>query len=323
VSGTPARPGPGPLAVVDAGGTTLKGALVGADGSARARRRVATGAGEGEAAVRARIASLLGSLVAEAAADGRPPPLAGVAVPGVVDESSGTVVLSANLGFRHTPLASLLGEEVGLPVVLSHDVRAAALAERRLGAGAGRADFLFLSLGTGIAAAAVLGGEIRRGVHGLAGEIGHLVVDEGGDACGCGGRGCLETVASAAAIARRYAAAGGPAVDGAEAVFARRRSGDAAAEGVVQVAVAALAAALLACQSVLDVDLVVIGGGLAGAGAELLEPLAAEMAAGAGLLSVPELRTAALGDDAGCVGAALAARVLERAAPGALAAAKG
>ncbi len=133
---------------------------------------------------------------------GQTPVAAGVAIPGVVDEARGVAVFAANLGFRDVPLRDLVAERLGLPAALGHDMRAAGLAEARLGAGHGAEDVIFVGIGTGIAAAHVRGGHTNSGAHGAAGELGHIVVRPGGPACACGQRGCLETGASASAASR-------------------------------------------------------------------------------------------------------------------------
>jgi glucokinase len=234
---------------------------------------------------------------------------AGVVVPGIIDEARGVAVFSANLGWRDLPLRALLEARTGLPVGLGHDVRAGALAEATLGAARGEADVLFVPVGAGIAAAAIVDGRLLV-AGGYAGELGHLQVDPDGEPCGCGGRGCLETVASGAALARRYAARAGRPAAGAAAVAERVRAGDPDAEAVWADAVAALAQGLAAAVALLGSRLVVVGGGLAGAGDLLLRPLTEQLLArlSPGSTRVPRLVLAALGDQAGCLGAALLAR---------------
>jgi glucokinase len=125
-----------------------------------------------------------------------------VAVPGIVDEAAGLAVFSQNLGWRDAPLRDMIAERTGLPTAFGHDVRTGALAEARLGAGRGCGDSLFLTIGTGISAALLLDGR-PYSAHGYAGEIGHVDVGRS-EPCACGATGCLEAIASAAAIARRH-----------------------------------------------------------------------------------------------------------------------
>jgi glucokinase len=295
---------PAAVAAIDVGGTLLKGGHVGPDGALAHSARRPTGREGGPDAAVAAILDFAAELVAAA-----PVGAIGVAVPGVVDEVTGTAVFSANIGWRDVPLRRLLAERTGLPVWFGQDVRAGALAEGRFGAGAGATDFLFMPIGTGIGGAMVLGGVAYPGAAGLAGEIGHIVVRPGGRPCGCGHAGCLETYASAAAVAARYGELSGEQV-GAEEVVARAAAGDANAEAVWTGAVEALADGLHTYVTLLNPALVVIGGGLALAGDALFAPLAAALAARLTFQRAPRLAPAVLGDQAGCQGAGLAAWTL-------------
>lgn len=238
----------------------------------------------------------------------------GICVPGVVDEATATVRFAANLGWRDVPLGERVASALGVPVTVRHDVRAAARAEGRLGAGRDVADFLFLSLGTGVAAALVLGGRVRAGRHWSAGEIGHLHVAGAESPCACGRSGCLETIASASALTSRYAAGRSPREGGAPAsgphageVLRRAGAGDALAARLRDEAVAALGDAIAAAQALVDVDLVVIGGGMALAGEPLFAPLRQAVVRSCGVAVPPEVVAATLGPQAGLIGAGLAA----------------
>jgi glucokinase len=297
------------VAALDVGGTAMKGALVGPDGATRCPLRRPTPSPQGPDAVVDAVGGALGELLEGARRQRLEVAGAGVVVPGIVDEARGVAVFSANLGWRDLPLRALLEARTGLAVGLGHDVRAGALAEATLGAARGERDVLFVPVGAGIAAAAIVDGRLLV-AGGYAGELGHLQVDPGGEPCGCGGRGCLETVASGAALARRYAARAGRPVAGAAAVAERVRVGDPDAAAVWDDAAAALAQGLAAAVALLGSRLVVIGGGLAGAGDLLLGPLSEKLLArlSPGSTRVPRLVLAALGDQAGCLGAALLAR---------------
>jgi glucokinase len=297
------------VAALDVGGTAMKGALVGPDGATRCPLRRPTPHRQGPGAVVDAAGGALRALLEDARRERLEVATAGVVVPGIVDDARGVAVFSANLGWRDLPLRAPLEERTGLPVALGHDVRAGALAEATLGAARGEADVLFVPVGAGIAAAAIVDRRLLV-AGGYAGELGHLQVDPGGEPCGCGGRGCLETVASGAALARRYAARAGRPVAGAAAVAERVRAGDPDAAAVWADAVAALAQGLAAAVALLGSRLVVVGGGLAGAGDLLLHPLTEALLArlSPGSTRVPRLVLAALGDQAGCLGAALLAR---------------
>ncbi|WP_420034856.1 ROK family protein [Streptomyces sp. cg28] len=294
---------------LDVGGTGMKAALVGADGTLLHQARRATERERGADAV---VESILG-FAAELRAWGEEhlgeaAAAAGVAVPGVVDEANGIALFAANLGWRDVPMRALLSERLGaIPVALGHDVRTGGLGEGRLGAGKDADRFLFLPLGTGIAGAIGIEGRIEPGAHGSAGEIGHVVVRPGGIDCGCGQRGCLERYASASAVTLAWQDACGDttatAADCAKAVDA----GDPRAVRVWQDAVDALADGLVMALTLLDPRTLIIGGGLAEAGETLFTPLRAAVAERVTFQSLPRIVPAVLGDSAGCLGAGLLA----------------
>ncbi|MGW5342148.1 ROK family protein [Streptomyces sp. HUAS TT3] len=294
---------------LDVGGTGIKAALIAEDGTLLHEARRATGRDRGPEAV---VETIL-EFAAELHVLGRerfaaPASAAGVAVPGIVDAAAGTAVYAANLGWRDVPMRELLSARLdSLPVALGHDVRTGGLAEGRIGAGRGADRFLFVPLGTGIAGAIGIAGRIEAGAHGYAGEIGHIVVRPGGLPCGCGQRGCLETLASASAVSRAWAAAcGAPDADAADCAKAVA-SGDAAAREVWLTAVDALADGLVTAITLLDPGTLIIGGGLAEAGEILFAPLRAAVEERVTFQRLPDIVPAALGDTAGCLGAGLLA----------------
>ncbi|MEV6055131.1 ROK family protein [Streptomyces sp. NPDC052107] len=295
------------VVALDVGGTHIKACVMDEDGSLLHTERRDTGAGRGPDAVLETVLGYAADLA------GRYEPSAvGIVVPGVIDEASGTVVLAANLGWRDVPIRQWLTDELDLPVAFGHDVRAGGMAEARLGAGRDSRSFLFVPVGTGIAAAVVLDGRVLLGGHGSAGELGHLVVRPGGDLCPCGNRGCLETIASASAIARRYRQATGDADATAEEVLRRSEAGDTTAVEVWRDAVDALADGLSTAVTLVDPGRIVIGGGLVRAGEPYLGPLRAALAERLTFQTAPAVVPAELGHQAGCLGAALLARDLCR-----------
>ncbi|MBB5480681.1 ROK family protein [Micromonospora parathelypteridis] len=294
------------VVALDLGGTGIKAALVRADGTSHYTERHATGADRGPAAVMETVLSVAGGLADKARADGLTPVAVGIAVPGVIDEVAGVAVWSANVGFRDVPLRDLAVARLGLPVALGHDVRVGGVAEARLGAGRGSRHVLFVAIGTGIASAHVVGGSAYAGAHGAAGELGHIVVRPGGPRCGCGQLGCLEAVASAAAVGRRYGELARTPATAAD-VAARAAAGEELAGQVWRDTVDALADGLLTGQTLYDAEVMVIGGGLAEAGSVLIDPLRAALRARLTFHREPRLARAALGDRAGSLGAALLA----------------
>jgi glucokinase len=288
------------IVAIDLGGTSLKGAVV-SEATAEVATRP-TPASEGPEAVVDAVAGFAADLVgcAQSVAG------IGLAVPGIVDEGSGTVIEAANLGWRDVAIGPVVQERVGVPVSLRHDVRAAALAEGQIGAARGYDDYLLLTLGTGVGAAVVFGGKPYTGLGGRGGELGHTTVDPDGLLCACGGQGCLEAYASAGAVVRRYAARTGERIE-AEEVVARAVGGDHVARVLWDEALDALALAIANYATLLAPELVVIGGGLAGAGEYLFDRLIRRLESLVRFAEAPVVVPAALGPDAGWRGAAIAA----------------
>jgi glucokinase len=288
------------VVAIDVGGTAMKCALVDADHRVVHTERHPTGRERGPSAVVETIIEVAASLAAQTKAEA-----IGVVVPGVIDEVNGIARYSSNLNFRDVPLRALLEERLGIRATLGHDVRAGGLAEARLGAGQGRDQVLVMPIGTGIAAAHIVHGVVAAGAHGAAGEIGHIVVRPDGPLCGCGQHGCLEAIASASAVERRYAALAGKAKTAAQVAKTLKR--DKKARAVWDETIDALADGLLIGQALFDAELIVIGGGLAESGETLLGPLRESFAKKATFHRVPEMMKAKLGDEASCLGAALLA----------------
>ncbi|MBB5790047.1 ROK family protein [Jiangella mangrovi] len=280
---------------IDVGGTTVKWAVL----DARTATVVVRGSiptADDPHTVAAELAA-----VAETAAGGDTAAI-GVGVPGHVDRRTGIVRFVPNLrgdwpGF---PLAATLRASTGRPVTVLNDARAFCLAEWVLGAARGHDDALFLTLGTGVGGGVVSGGSLLTGPDDRLGEIGHLVHDRTGPRCGCGHRGCLETYASATAIAR---AAGLPT---AEAAFEAATSDPAASEAVAA-AGRAVGETIASLCAVLPADLLVIGGGVAAGLPQLRPHIEHALAERRDFIGAVDVVAARLGADAGAVGAALAA----------------
>lgn len=298
---------------VDVGGTKMVAGVLDGDGTVRHRRRRPTPADDGPALVRA-IVDLVGEL------DGRAAPV-GVGVAGWVD-LSGRVRASPNVpGLVDEPLQQRLAAELTGPVTVLNDADAAAWGEFCLGAGRDVTALAMLMIGTGVGGGLVWHGQLVRGAHGAAGELGHLLVDEGGPPCPCGNHGCLEAHASGNAIARKAQqrrAGGGLAVGSpldrewlrGEDVTAAAVDGDADAVAVLADAGFWLGVGVASVINAVDPATVVIGGGVADAGEYLLEPARQACAArvlGAPARQPPPLVASELGD-AGLIGAALMAR---------------
>jgi glucokinase len=310
---------------VDLGGTKVQGVVVDGDGVRVGEARGKTPVEGGPAAVVAEIASVVKAAAKQAKV--APGKLAGIGIgsPGRVDQVTGDLYGAANLpGFRDpVPLGTMVGDALGVRrVVVGNDVVAATLAEHRLGAGRGFDDLLTVFAGSGVGGALVLGGELRGGAHGAAGEIGHVVVVDGGELCPCGRRGCMEAYAGRVALeraARAAAAAGRPT----ELLAIQRRlrrprmssgvwkaaldAGDPLAHELIDRAVEALGAAIASAVNLVDVQAVLIGGGL---GDKLGEPFVRRVSTAMipHLFLAPdqlEVRLGELGDYAGALGATL------------------
>ncbi len=295
------------VVAVDVGGTLTKIAYADPAGSLTGSARLTTPLAEGGAGLVSWLAATVRRWV-----DGRPDDRCrgyGVVAPGIVDATSGTVRTAANVHWVEVPLRTLLTELTGLPGVVAHDVRSAGLAEWRLGSGRGADNLLFLSLGTGVAGALVVDGRMLE-AGGFAGEIGHTRVNVAGDArCACGLIGCLETLASAAGVARTYArlvtSTGSAERIEAHRVADRARSGDPSAQRAFDLVAAALTEALTNYVTLLGPELIVIGGGLSGAADLFLPQLVDAMSAAISFQRRPRIVTATLGADAGVIGAGL------------------
>lgn len=293
------------VAAVDVGGTRVKAALVDRSGVEVVSLTQPTPAGlDAPGALVAVVLAAVEGLRRRADRDGLPADVSacGVVVPGIVDDAAGIARWSANLGWRDLPVVDPLTTALGLPVALGHDVRAGLVAEARFGAAQGFSNVLFMPIGTGIAGALMLDGHVVV-AEGWSGELGHVQVLPDGPTCGCGARGCLEAVASASAIERAYAVSSGQRLGG-DAIAALVADADPVAGAVWACAVDALARAVVMATTLTGVSRVLVGGGLARAGEVLMAPLRDAVVAALTFQREPTIVAAALGDRAGCLGAA-------------------
>lgn len=296
---------------VDVGGTKLLALAVAQDGSIVGRERRTSPTGDPEALVEA-VTELARGL------GGQVPVGAGVA--GIVDRD-GVVRYGPNLDVSNLPLQGRLTDALGVPVTVANDATVALHGELRAGAARGARDVVMVTLGTGVGGAVVVDGGLVDGTTGMAGELGHVIVRDGGRECPCGNRGCLEAYASGSAIGRvaeeRLDGSDDPSglrdvdvVDG-KAVTLAALDGDELALDVLREAGYWLGVGLTGIVNILDPELVVVGGGAATMASPIMLPAAFDVLSrrilGAEHRPVPELVPASLGDDAGAVGAALLA----------------
>lgn len=292
---------------IDIGGTKTDAVALDADGRVTHELRLATGFGA-DSVLSTAVAAVQG--LAEAA--GASPDAfssIGIGIPGAVDVASGRVEHAVNLGLSGLDLGSEVAARLGRSVRVENDVNAAALGAFSLLGRTSSQSMAYLNLGTGLAAGLVLGGRLWRGSRGVAGEIGHIPVDPAGPLCPCGQRGCLELMASGSAVARQWPSDDPKPV---RALFAAADGGDALAIEVRERLVENVAAAVRLLVLTVDVDDVVIGGGLSSLGDVLLAEVRAVLgnwAAGSEFLASLQLadRVALVphGTNAAAIGAAL------------------
>jgi len=240
----------------------------------------------------------------------------GLAAPGVIDRGSGVIRQSPNFPeWLDVALGADLAETTGLPVVLENDVNAIALAEHQCGAGRGASAMVCLALGTGVGGGVILNGALWRGARGMAGELGHVSVAHEGRQCPCGNLDCLEQYVGAVGIRRSLVEAGGTyaemarSSDAPRQVAALARAGDPVAQQLFRAVGTCLGRAITTCLHVLDLDRVVICGGIAAEFELFVGPLEETVRAHSYTAMASDLAVVpgALGAPAGVLGAALVA----------------
>lgn len=304
----------GPILGIDIGGTKLAAGLVTPDGQVRAYRRQPT--------PRAHDAEgLVGAIIALAMAarreSGLTPSALGVGCGGPMAYPSGIVSPLHIPAWRDFPLRARLQAAFGLPTVVDNDAKALALGEARFGAGRGARSLLGMVVSTGIGGGIVVDGRLYHGASGNAGHIGHVIVAAGGPRCECGARGCVTVYAAGTGMAERAALALDRGVRSALGELPRAavtaatiaevaRAGDPLACRLYADAGRALARAIASAAALLDLDRVVLGGGVTLAGELLFAPLRQEWRERAHLSFTRDLPIvpAGLGAESGVIGAA-------------------
>jgi glucokinase len=309
------------IAAVDVGGTKIALGLSDLEGRVLPFRRFPTQVERGPHRIVEQALDQLEKMTAEA---GGRVAAVGVGCGGPLDRGRGLILSPANLpGWDEFPIVELVRERFGAPVRLDNDANAAALAEHEYGAGRGVENMVYLTISTGIGGGLILGGRLIHGVGDAAGEVGHMIVEPGGFPCGCGSRGCLETICSGTSIARRAAErlAGGArasslldkgglkqltALDVAEAA----RAGDPLAAEVWDETIEYLALGVGNVIAAFAPEAVVLGGGVSTAGDQLLGPLRRRIKESVKIAPVERVRItqAELGGDSGVYGALILGR---------------
>jgi glucokinase len=298
---------------LDVGGTKVTGLLVDEDGKVLARGSSETPATDAEA-----IMATIFLVAGELRGSGQPVAI-GVGAAGMVDFAAGTMRWAPNLAWSELPIRDLVSEQIHLPCIVDNDANAAAWGEYKFGAAGGYRHVLMVTVGTGIGGGIVADGALYRGAHGFAAEIGHVIVEPGGPECGCGNRGCWEQVASGNALDRlgqlavetrpesliaRLAA--GHEVTGRDVAEAAKQGDSLATSTFAQVG-QRLGEGIAGLVNILDPEAVVVGGGVAEVGDVLMAPARSAFMAS---IEAPDHRPgvpllqAALGNDAGAIGAA-------------------
>ena len=301
---------------IDLGGTTVKAALCAPDGTLLHKQSAPTPTGDAAGLCAAMKQLALGLCAAQGAAPEQITSI-GIGVPGSFDKATCTLKFGTNLGMNNVCFADAFRPDFGCTVQLDNDANCAALGEVTAGAAKGAKNMVMVTLGTGVGGGIIIGGKLYTGCNGIAGEVGHMVIRQGGECCGCGREGCLEAYASAASFVRfaeRALAAGRGSLLQEHAGHLNAKmicdavdAGDALACELFDEYCVNLSCGLANFINIFQPEAIVLGGGLAGYGEKLLAPLRR--------LTLPqtfrsdgrntEIVCASLGNDAGLIGAAM------------------
>ena len=301
---------------IDLGGTSVKAALCTDDGAILIKQSVPTKTGDPDG-LRADMKQLALALCTSGGVQPDEVESIGIGVPGSYDKPSCTLRFGTNLGMNDVCFAETFQPEFGCTVQLDNDANCAALGEATAGAGQNVKNMLMVTLGTGVGGGIIIDGKLYTGCNGIAGELGHIVIRRDGEPCNCGRKGCLEAYASAASFvkfAERALAAGRESMLQENAGHLNAKmicdavdAGDALACELFDEYCVNLSIGLADFINIFQPESIVLGGGLAGYGEKLLEPLRR--------LTLPqtfrsdarntEIVCASLGNDAGLIGAAM------------------
>ena len=261
---------------IDVGGTAIKGAVIGDDGKLYGEGSVPTVCGEG---IVNGIVTLCNRLMKDNKVEG-----IGIGCAGVIDSAEGKVILAKNLALENFPLVKLVKEKIDLPVKITNDANAAALGEAKFGAGKNYNSSILVTLGTGVGGGIVIDKKLFEGNKSAGAEIGHMVIERGGEPCSCGRRGCFEAYSSATALKRMTKRA--MEDDAGSAMWTKYTSEtvtgktafefkdtDRTAGEVVQKYIEYLACALSNLANIFRPEVIALGGGISKEGENLTVPL--------------------------------------------------
>lgn len=306
---------------VDLGGTNIKAGVTDETGKILAKYSVKTNANGDAAAISEQMVNLCLEIVKRAGISMDEVQSVGVGIPGTVDTEQGTVVYANNLNMDGAPVGKLMSEALLKPVFLSNDATCATMGEFVGGSGKEYNSIIMVTLGTGVGGGFVFNGKSWDGLDGASGEIGHMVIENGGEECNCGRRGCWEAYSSATALIRDTRRAMEQHPDSllhdvakqagkvsAKTAFDAMRAGDMAAKEVVDRYLWYLSEGIANMINIFAPEAIILGGGVCNEGDALLTPLKKlvyKKCYGGDLIRHADLKIATLGNDAGIVGAAM------------------
>ena len=306
---------------IDLGGTGIKAGVVDEKGTILSKVSCPTGVERGAEPVIKDMADLARKAAAEAGKTMDEIEYIGIGIPGIHDNARNIVPMCTNLYWHEVPLIPMMQKYIDKPIYVDNDATIAALAEAVAGVSSGVKNSLFVTLGTGVGGGIVINGKVFTGPHGVASEIGHMIVKFDGEMCSCGNRGCWERYASATALIRmgKEAAAEHPesaivkVVDGdldklnAKHVMDCAKAGDPAAVKVFDDYVTYLCVGFVSLINLYDPEIIALGGGVSAAGDFLLDAINKKLPSMVFYKTMPyaKIALATLGNDAGIIGAAM------------------
>lgn len=309
---------------IDLGGTNIAAGIVDGQGCIKHEKSCATRVGEEPHEIVGDMISLVLNILKESHMQLKEIKAIGIGIPGLADKN-GNVIFCVNLGWRNVPLREMLENVLHKPVYIDNDATVAALAEYENGSMKDCKSGLMLTLGTGIGGGIILNGEVYSGFNGVGSELGHIVVGENFYNCNCGRNGCLETFASSTAIIKYTKkmideinestiiiekAEGNLNNITAKIIFDSAKEGDKIANLAVNRLIKYLGIGILNIVNFIDPEIIVLGGGVAGAGQYLLDKIIKEVMANKYYEELPigKIVLAELGNKAGIIGAAMVAK---------------
>lgn len=308
---------------IDLGGINIAAGLVKEDGTLLARKSVRTGTQDATAdEITQKMIELALALIGENGLTEKEIRSVGIGCPGAVDAKEGILILTPNLPFRNYNIRTAFAAKTPIPVYIENDANCAALGEAVAGAARDCRSALTVTLGTGVGGGIIVDGKIYSGFNSAGGELGHMVTHRNGRPCGCGRRGCLEAYASATALIRDTCEAmaahpesklselceGDPAKITGKTAFDGKRLGDPVATAVVDQYIEELGEGIINYINIFQPEILLIGGGISNERENLLAPLREYVfrySYGRDLLPRTRIERAALGNDAGIIGAAM------------------